>query len=86
MYIYSDIVEQSPVGNSQVPIIGFSLIKPNFQETGHWVFYPQLYVKVRTKNITSITINISTETGEDFPIQDGCVTCRLNFSRRPFLA
>ena len=25
MYVYSDIVEQSPVGNSQVPIMGFSL-------------------------------------------------------------
>ena len=86
MYVYSDIVEQSPVGNSQVPIMGFFPIKTNFQEAGHWVFNPQLYVKVREKNLTSITLKISTETGEDFPIQNGCVTCRLNFRRQPFLA
>ena len=86
MYVYSDIVEQSPVGNSQVPIMGFLPIKSNLQEIGHWVFNPPLYVRVRKKNITSITMKISTETGEDFPIQDGCVTCHLNFRRRPFLA
>ena len=32
MYLYSDIVELSPVGNSKVPIMGFLPIKSNFQE------------------------------------------------------
>ena len=32
MYVYSDIVELSPVGNSQVSIMGFLPIKTNFQE------------------------------------------------------
>ena len=36
MYVYSDIVELSPVGNSQVPIMGFLPIKSNFQEKCHW--------------------------------------------------
>ena len=85
MYLYSDIVEQSPVGNSQVPIISFLPIKSNFQEIGHWVFNPPLYVRVREKNIRTITMKISTETGEEFPIHDDVVTCRLNFRRRPFL-
>ena len=35
MYVYSDIVKLSPVGNSQVPIMGFLAIKRNFQENGH---------------------------------------------------
>ena len=35
MYVYSDIVELSPVGYSQVPITGFLPIKSNFQENGH---------------------------------------------------
>ena len=30
MYVYSDIVELSPVGNSQVPIMGFLSIKSKF--------------------------------------------------------
>ena len=31
MYVYSNIVELSPVGNSQVSIMGFLPIKNNFQ-------------------------------------------------------
>ena len=85
MYVYSDIVELSPVGNSQVPIMGFFPINNNFQENGHLVINPPLYVRVREKNIKTITMKISTETGERFPINDDVVTCRLNFRRRPFL-
>ena len=83
--MYSDIVEPSPVGNSQVPIMGFLLIKSKFQENGHLVFNLPMYVKVREKNISTITIKISIATGERFPIQDDVVTCRLNFCLRPFL-
>ena len=68
MYVYSDIVELSPVGNSQVPIMGILPIKSMFQEIGHWVFNSPIYVRVREKNIRTITIKISTETGEEFPI------------------
>ena len=40
MYVYSDIFELSPVGNSQVQLMGFLQIRNSFQETGHWVFNP----------------------------------------------
>ena len=85
MYVYSDIVELSLVGNSQVPIMGFLLIRSSLQDTGHWVFNPPLYVRVKEKNITTITIKICTESGEEYFILDGLVTCRLHFRRRPFL-
>ena len=85
MYVYSDIVKLSPVGNSQVPIMGFLSITSKFQEMGHWVVNPPMYVRVRKTNIRTITIKISTENGEEFPIQDDVVTCRLNCRRRPFL-
>ena len=66
MYMYSDIVELSLVGNSQGPIMGFLSIQSNFQEYGYWVYNPPLYVRVREKNIRTITMTISTETGESF--------------------
>ena len=84
MYVYSDIVELSHVGNSQIPIMGFLPITTHFQENGHWVFNPFLYVKVKDKVINSITIKICTGSGENFPI-DGEVICRLHFHRRPLL-
>ena len=40
MYVYSDIVELSPVGYSQVPIIRLLPITSNFQVSGQWVFNP----------------------------------------------
>ena len=66
--------------------MGFLPIKSNFQESGHWVFNPPMYVRVMENNIRTITIKISTETGEEFFIQYDVVTCRLNFRRRPFVA
>ena len=85
LYVYSDIVELSHVGNSQIPIMGFLPITTHFQENGHWVFNPPLYVKVKDKIINSITIKICTGTGENFPIEDGEVIIRLHFHRRPLL-
>ena len=63
MYVYSYIVELSPVRNNQVPIMGFLPIKSNFQENGHLVFNQPLYVRIREKNKRTITIIILTETG-----------------------
>ena len=85
MYVYSDIVELSHVGNSQIPIMGFLPITTHFQENGHWVFNPPLYVNVKEKIINRITIKICTGAGEYFPIEDGEVICRLRFHRRPLL-
>ena len=85
LYVYSNIVELSPVRNSKVPIMGFLPIKSNFQENGHWVFNPLLYVRVRENNIRTITMKISTETGDEFPIHDNVIICRLNFCRPPLL-
>ena len=49
MYVYSDIVELSQVGNSQIPIIRFLPITTHFKENGHWVLYPNLYVNVKKR-------------------------------------
>ena len=85
MYVYSDIVELSSVGNSHIPIIKFLLIISKFQKIGHLVFDSPMYVRVRVTNIRTITMKITTEIGEEFLIQNDVVTCRLNFCRRPFL-
>ena len=58
MYVYSDIVVLSPISNSQVPIISFHPIRINFLKTSHGVFNPPLNIKVKIKNINSITIKI----------------------------
>ena len=48
MYVYSNIVELSPVGNSPVPIMGFLPIQSNFQENGN--FQPTLVCQGQRKD------------------------------------
>ena len=42
-------------------------------------------MSVSEKNIRIITIKIFNETGEEFPILENVVTCRLNVRHRTFL-
>ena len=65
--------------------MGFPPIKIKFHKMGNWLFNPPLYVKVKEINITTITMKISTETGDEFPIKDNVVICNLHFRPRPFL-
>ena len=85
IYVYSDIVELSHVGTSQITIKGCLSITTHFQENVHWVFNLPLYVKIKKNIINSITINICTGTDENLFIKNGEVTCRLHFHRRPLV-
>ena len=81
IFVYSDIVELSLVGDSQSALLGYCPIQSKFGDQGYWCFNPPYYVKVREKYINTITIELCTDTGESFPIEDGKVNCRLNFRR-----
>ena len=81
IFVYSDIVELSLVGDSQSALLGYCPIQSKFGDQGYWCFNPPYYVRVREKYINSITIELCTDTGEIFPIEDGKVNCRLNFRR-----
>ena len=81
MLVYSDIVELSLVGDTQAPILGSLPIQSKFGDQAYWSFNPPYYVRLREKNISTITIQLCDDTGELFPIADGKVFCRLNFRR-----
>ena len=68
MYVYSDIVELSPVSNSQVLIMGVFQLKSNFQEMDHRVFNFPLYVRVRKNNMITSTMKNCSETSKEFII------------------
>ena len=51
---------------------------------GYWVLNPPLYVKVKEKNITTFTMKISNETGDEFPIKGDVLIRHLHICRRPF--
>ena len=61
------------------------IIKSKFQENNQRLFNPPVYVRGREKNLRTITIRISTETNEEFSIEDDVVTWCLIFRHRPSL-
>ena len=85
IYIYSDLVDDSLVGDSRSRILGYLPIRSSYGEQGYWSFNPPYYVRVRGKHINSIKMLLCTDQGEIFPIKDGKVVCRLHFRRVPLL-
>ena len=71
MWVYTDIIELSAVGDVQAPFLGYVPIQSKFDEMGYWNFNPPYYIKVKEHSISNITIKICTDSGENFPIVDG---------------
>ena len=85
MWVYSDIIELSAVGDTQAPILGYLLIQSKFDEMGYWNFNSPYNIEIKEHFVSNITIKIGTEPGEDFSIVDRKITCYLHVLHRPFL-
>lgn len=79
--VYSDIVEQSRVGDSLANYLGFFPIKSLYGQTGYWSFNHPHYVKVKFDTIRSISIKLLSDDGLPFPITTGKVIVGLEFHR-----
>ena len=71
MWVYTDMIELSAVGDIQAPFLKYVSIQNKFDEMGHWNFNPPYNIKVKEHSVSNITIKICTDTGEDFQIVDG---------------
>ena len=81
VFVYSDIVEQSLIGESQANFLGYFPIKSSFGETGYWCFNPPYDYKVIKSFIDTISIKLSQMNGELFPFKKGKIIIRLLFKR-----
>ena len=81
MFVYSDIVELSLVGDTQAALLGYLPIQSKFGDQAYWSFNPPYYVRLREKLINTITIQLCYDTGGSFSIEEGKIFCRLNFRR-----
>ena len=85
MWVYTDSIELSAVGDIQAPFLWYVPIQSKFDKMEYWNLNPPYYIKVNKNTVSNIIIKICTDTGEDFPIINGKVSCSLHFCRRPFL-
>ena len=81
VFVYSDIIEQSLIGESQANQLGYFPIKSKFGETGYWCFNPPYSYKVIKNFVDTISIKLTALNGELFPFKKGQIIIRLLFTR-----
>ena len=82
MYIYSDVVSFSLVGDVSVPLLrACSLPEPSTNNTIHLSFPDIHYKPVQKSQFDTIEISINSETGLVMPFQSGKVLVTLHFRR-----
>ena len=84
LFIYSDLVDHSIVGDTIQPILGTAALQG---KPGDIVVYePQIldWTPLRSNKIQTIRIYIRDEVGEKIPFQGGRVIVTLHLRKRPF--
>lgn len=82
MYIYSDVVSYSLVGDVSVPLLrACNLPEPSTNNTIHLSFPDVHYKPVQKSHFDTISISINTEEGMVMPFQSGKVLVTLHFRR-----
>ena len=82
MYVYSDIVTYSLVGDVSVPLLrACSLPEPSTNNTIHLSFPDIHYKPVQKSHFDTIDISINTEEGMLMPFQSGKVLITLHFRK-----
>ena len=82
MYVYSDIVSHSIVGDVSAPLLRVCNLPTSPTERSvHLSFVDVHYKPIRKTHFESITISINTETGELMPFISGKVLITLHFRR-----
>jgi len=87
LFIYCDILEHVPVGDTLAPLLRCVNIEgESGKRVGASFTYP-MYIPVQKKVFDSVEINIMTETGDPAPFIDGPSTVTLHFrrARNPYL-
>ena len=81
VFVNTDIIEQSLIGESQSNLLGYCPIKSHFGETGYWCFNPPYDYIVIKNFIDTISIKLTLMNGELFPFKNGQIIIRLLFKR-----
>jgi len=88
IYVYSDVIENQYVGDTEAPLMGIVPIqKRTNEEKQFFTFNPPLYLPVNKSQISEVKIMLRTARGEPlpFPKFSPSVICSLRFRRRKSL-
>jgi hypothetical protein len=81
IYVYCDIIECIPVGDTTAPLLRAMNIKGKYGDDIHRTFDTTLYLPVQKKQFDTIEVNIMTDTGQPVPFEVGKSLLTLHFRR-----
>ena len=86
LYVYCDILEHVPVGDTMAPLLRCVNVKGKYGDRICETFTSPMYLPVQKKVFDSVEMNIMTDTGEPVPFTDGRSSVTLHFrrSRNPY--
>lgn len=88
IYVYSDIIENQYIGDTEAPLLGIvPVLKRNNEDKQFFTFNPPLYLPVNKSQFSEVKILLRSARGEalPFPAFSPSVICSLRFRRRKSL-
>ena len=79
VYVYSDIVKHSIVGDRRAPLLRVVNVNPLLGDTQTLNFQPPIYQPVSKTSFRQITLYLRDSTGQPIPFEPGAVTVVLAF-------
>ena len=81
VFVYTDIIEKSLIGESQANLLGYFLIESHIRDTRYWCFNPPYDYKVIKNFIDTIFIKLTCMNEERFLFKNGQSIIRLLFKQ-----
>jgi hypothetical protein len=81
MFVYCDVVECVPVGDTSVPLLRVVDMESPFRSIVHKNFDRPRYIALRKTNFESLEIDIRDSIGRAIPFESGTVIVTLHFRR-----
>jgi hypothetical protein len=81
MFVYCDVVESVPVGDTSAPLLRVVDIDSPFRSIVHKSFDRPRYIALRKMNFQSLEIDIRDSIGRAIPFESGTVIVTLHFRR-----
>jgi hypothetical protein len=84
LYVYTNIIEQSIVGNQKAPILRVVNVVGEHGQIQEAIYSTEFHFKLQTKRISEIRIEIRSSTGKPVKFQWGNTIAILHFKRSLF--
>jgi hypothetical protein len=79
VYVYSDVVKHSVVGDKRAPLLRVVNINPRLGDTQTVTFQPLIYQPVSKNSFRQVAVYLRDSTGQPIPFERGAVTVVLAF-------